>query len=100
MIEYQTEPCNSLNREAIFFGVTQTLFFLWIGVAIMAYIIYFIVSLLKVNILTNIVLFSESIILISVLLYLKKKGSKLVLSEIQKAYMYLSRPKWVKAKSF
>jgi hypothetical protein len=99
MIEYQTEPCNSLNREANFFGVTQTLFFLWIGVAIMAYIIYFIVSLFKVNMLTNFVLLFESTLLIGVLLYLKKKGSKLVLSEIQKAYIFLSRPKWVKAKN-
>ena len=98
MIEYQTEPCNSLNREATFFGITQTLFFLWIGVVVMAYIVYYVVSLLSVDFLTNSVLFTESLLLIGVLLYLKKLGSKLVLSEVQKSFVYLSRPKWIKAK--
>ena len=100
MIEYQTEPCNSLNREANFFGITQTLFFLWIGAVVMGYIVYYVVSLFRVNILTNAVLFSQAFLLICALLYLKKIGAKLVLSEIQKSYVFMSRPKWVKAKNF
>ena len=98
MTEYYIEPCNSLKREALFFGIPQTLFFLFIGVVVMFYLIYNIVSAFGNTKLTIGLVLVESTISLVSFFYLKSKGPNLIISEIQKNFVFLSRPHWIKAK--
>lgn len=98
MIEYLIEPCNSLKREPMFFGIPQQLFFLWVSSALFYYIIYTVASSFNIGYYKGIILAILIFIGVVSLFYLKKKGGTLNISEIQKKFVYSSRPHWIKAK--
>jgi len=98
MITYATEPCNSLKREPFFWGIPQQLFFLWVGLCLFLYILYTVVSAFDIKYLTVGLSVFIVIVVLGSFYYLKTKGPSLNIGELQKKFIYLSRPHWIKAK--